>query len=137
LYHHWQQWHIDDEFTHFDNDRENVMEMDTGTDPSCEKRPLRSSRINNPLVPSLTRRGYSGGQGQIFKSLGILGKLVRTDDTLACRNATYRVGKTNAALRRAPTVSGSFGQARILTDYLMCIRSLVKVFPINSVFLSK
>ncbi len=63
---------ITDEFTHFDNDRENVVEMDIGTDPSCEKRPLRSSRINHPLVPSLIRRGYRGGQDQVFKSLGIL-----------------------------------------------------------------
>ncbi len=70
-----------DEFTHFDYDRQDLVEINIGSNSSCPNDPLdkisllRSSRINHPFIPSLSR-GLRGGQDQIFKSHGIWGKLV-------------------------------------------------------------
>ena len=70
------------EFTHFDYDRQDLVEINIGSNSSCKISLLRSSRINHPFIPSLSRRGLRGGQDQIFKSHGILGKLVNKSPSL-------------------------------------------------------
>ncbi len=91
------------------------MEINIGSNSSCKISLLRSSRINHPFIPSLSRRGLRGGQDQIFKSHGILGKLVNkgVDDQEQKAVKGNRVGFVKSAFLSRP--SEQFLQGRPLS----------------------